>query len=225
MFKKTVGVAALAAALLAQPAFAQDKRVEIGASVGWTFADGVDTQTPVIGPDGHFYDRIDPKDSFKWGLNGGAYVTENVEIGFMFSQQMSTLQIGGTQDLDIGDLNVNNYHVYFAYNLGSSDSKVRPYFLGGIGATQFGEVEYTRLFGGGTGTTQSDTQFSTTWGAGVKLNASPGVGVKLGVQWTPTYIRSDAGGYWCDPYWGCYLAGDPKYSNQWDFIGGMVFRF
>src|SRR3982751_4360606 len=120
MFKKTVGVAALAAALLAQPAFAQDKRVEVGASVGWTFSDGVDTQTPVIGPDGRFYDRIDPKDSFKWGLNGGAYVTENVEIGFMFSQQMSTLQIGGTQDLDIGDLNVNNYHVYFAYNLGSS---------------------------------------------------------------------------------------------------------
>jgi len=225
MFNKILAGAALAAAMLAQPAFAQDKRVEVGATFGWTFSDGVDTQSAVLGPDGNFYDRIDPKDSMKWGFSGGGYISETAEIGFMFSQQMSTLQIDGTQLRDIGDLKVNNYHGYFAYNVGFSDSKVRPFFFGGLGATQFGEVEYTRLFGGGLAKTTSDTQFSTTWGAGVKVNASPSVGVKALVQWTPTYIRSDAGGYWCDPYWGCYLTGDPKYANQWDLAGGIIFRF
>jgi len=225
MLRKTFGMVALAAALIAQPAFAQDQRVEIGATVGWTFSDGVDTQNSVIGPDGNFYNRIDPKDSFKWGINGGAYVTEQTEIGFMFSQQMSTLQIDGSQLVDIGDLSVNNYHGYFAYNFGFSDSPVRPYAFGGLGATQFGEVNYTRLIGGDAATTGGDTQFSTTWGVGVKLYPSPNVGLKLGVQWTPTYIRSDAGGYWCDPYWGCYMTGNPKYANQWDLAGGLTFRF
>jgi hypothetical protein len=225
MIKKLVGTTALVTALLAQPAFAQDKRGEIGALFGWTFSDGVDTQSTVVGPNGKFFNRIDPKDSFKWGLFGAGFVGENAEIGFMFTQQMSTLQIDGSSLIDVGDLKVNNYHGTFGYNLGDSDATVRPYFFGGLGATQFGEVTYTKLVGGGTGKTGGDTQFSTTWGLGVKVYPSPSVGFRVGVQWTPTYIRSDAGGYWCDPYWGCYMTGDPKYSNQWDLGGGISFRF
>ena len=222
---RTIGLAALAASLLAQPALAQDKRVEIGVTVGWAFSDGVDTQSAILGPDGNFYSRIDPKDSFKWGLSGAGYVTENVELGFMFSQQKSVLQIDGTQKVDVGDINVSNYHGYFGYNFMEADATVRPYAFFGLGATNFGEVEYTRLIGGAPGTTQSATQFSTTWGLGVKVYPSPSVGVRLGIQWTPTYIRSDAGGYWCDPYWGCYMTGDPKYASSWDLGGGITFRF
>ena len=62
-------------------------------------------------------------------------------------------------------------------------------------------------------------------GAGVKVNASRNVGLKLGLQWTPTYIKSDAAGWWCDPYWGCYVMGDAQYSNQFEFVGGVTFRF
>ncbi|MET0213234.1 MAG: hypothetical protein ABW292_09540 [Vicinamibacterales bacterium] len=39
------------------------------------------------------------------------------------------------------------------------------------------------------------------------------------------YIKSDAAGWWCDPYWGCYLVGDPQYSNQFGFTGGVTIRF
>ena len=59
----------------------------------------------------------------------------------------------------------------------------------------------------------------------MKVYPSPGLGLKLGIQWTPTYIKSDAAGYWCDPYWGCYMVGDAQYSNQWDISGGITFRF
>ena len=51
------------------------------------------------------------------------------------------------------------------------------------------------------------------------------LGERYGVQWTPTYIKTDAEGWWCDPYWGCYLTGDPQYQNQFQFHGGVTARF
>ena len=223
MPKRILIIAALAACVVATPAMAQDQRVELSVLLGWTFSDGVEGQA-VPALDGNIYDRIDPQDSFKWGFDVGVYATEQVQVGFLFGQQMTKLEAGGTSTREIGDLNVNTYHGYVAYNLGAADSPVRPYFMGGLGATSFGEVSYTRL-NGQTGTTTSETQFSTTWGAGVKFFASPNVGARFGLQWTPTYIKTDAVGYWCDPYWGCYLVGDAQYSNQWDISGGITFRF
>jgi hypothetical protein len=45
------------------------------------------------------------------------------------------------------------------------------------------------------------------------------------MRWTPTYIKTDAAGWWCDPFWGCYLVGNAQYSNQFTFEGGVTFRF
>jgi len=224
MFRKITGIVALAVMTTAAPAFAQDHKVEASVLLGWTFSDGVDG-TAVRAPDGNTYNRIDTADSFKWGLDIGFFATPQVEVGFLYGQQMSTLTLGGTATKDIGDINVVNYHGYVAYHMGDPDAKVRPYFMGGFGATHFPEVTYTRVVGGGTGSTFAETQFSTTWGAGVKAYMSPNVGARFGVQWTPTYIKSDAAGYWCDPYWGCYLVGNAQYSNQWDLSGGITVRF
>jgi len=219
MTKKILVLAALAACVSATPALAQDERVEVAVTVGWTFSDGVDGQNFLAG-DGNVYNRLDPKDSFRWGLDVGVFTTENVQVGFMWNQQMSKLIAKGpTAESEIDDMKVNQYHGYFAYNMGDSDAAMRPYFLFGLGATSFGEVTFP------SGIHASNTQFSTTWGAGVKLMAGPKVGARFGVQWTPTYIKSDASGYWCDPYWGCYLVGDAQYSNAWDLGGGIIFKF
>jgi hypothetical protein len=147
----------------------------------------------------------------------------NTEIGFLFDQQKSTLTATGTTETDIGDLTVSNYHGYFAYNFGEPEAAVRPYVLLGLGATNYGGVPFT--VGGFSGETDGGTQFSGTFGAGLKLYPSQRVGVKLGARWTPTYIKSDSEGWYCDPYWGCYVVGDPQYSNQIEFSGGLVFRF
>jgi hypothetical protein len=223
MLRKSVLMTALAVFVAAAPAMAQSKKVEASVLFGWTFSDGVSGQTVLAG-DGNAYNRVDPKDSASWGFDVGGYVTEQVEVGFLFGQQMSTLQAGGTATKDIGDMKINTYHGYAAYNMGDTDAKVRPYLLVGLGATDFASVEYTRA-NGQTFTTTGETQFSTTWGAGVKVFPSPNVGVRFGAQWTPTYIKSDAAGYWCDPYWGCYVVGDAQYSNQWNLGGGITFRF
>jgi OprF membrane domain len=221
MLKQGILSAALVM-LTAGPALAQ--RVEVGAIVGWTFSDGV-SGDPVLALDGNIYDHIDLKDSFSWGFNVGALVTEQAEVGFLYGQQMSVLEAGGTRTVEVGDINVNTYHGYFGYNFGTADSPVRPYVLFGLGATNYPSVSFTGVTGVARETV-SETQFSTTWGAGVKLFPGGGrAGVRVGAAWTPTYIKSDAAGWWCDPWWGCYLVGDAQYSNQFQFNGGVTFRF
>ena len=171
----------------------------------------------VFSQDGNFYNRIDPKDSIKWGLNFGYLATEQAEVGFQFSQQTSKLTVGGTNTRDVGDMNILNYHGYVAYNFGEADTKVRPDVLIGAGATHFPSVPIPST----QFQTPSNTKFSTTWGTGVKFFTSPKFGIKVGAQWTPVYLKSDANGWWCDPWFGCYVVGDAQYSNQLDILGGV----
>jgi OprF membrane domain len=211
---------ALGTLVWVSPELAQERRAEVSVLVGWAWSEGVDAD-PVVTGDGNVYNRVDPKDAFKWGLSGGVLVTEGAEVGFQFGQQRTTLQAKGTNTADVGDMTVDTYHGYFAYNFFEADAMVRPYLMGGLGATHFSPVDYTRR-NGQPGTIGCVTRLSTTWGAGVKLYASPNVGARLGVQWTPTYIKSDAVGWWCDPFWGCYVVGNAQYSNQFDVSGGIL---
>jgi opacity protein-like surface antigen len=190
---------------------------------GWTFSDGV-TGGPILAADGNLYDRIEPKDSFSYALDLGIYVNENLQIGGLFSQQKSKMLVGGTGEVEVGDWSVDNYHGVFTYNFGDGDATARPYVFMGLGVTRYGSLDFTGV-GGVAREIGGESQFSTTWGLGVKVYPSRSVGVKLGVRWTPTYIKSDAEGWWCDPYWGCYVVGDAQYSNQFEFTGGIVVRF
>jgi hypothetical protein len=212
MIRKTILMAA-AVALVAGTASAQDSRVELSATAGWTFSDGVNVggldDSPI---------RVDPKDAFSWGARLGFNLTSNVEAGFLFASQATDLEASGIINLSVPQT-VYNYHGYFAYNFGDSDATARPYVLGGLGVTQYGSLQTAMGDIGG------DTQFSTTWAAGLKMFPSPRFGLRLEARWTPTYIKSDPGGYWCDPYWGCYTVGEPEYSNQYELSGGIIIRF
>ena len=202
---------------------ARAQGVEASIWGGWVFSDGVSVSTPVLGGDGNVYSRVDPKDSSVFGVNVGFFASESAEIGFMYSRQFSTLLFGGTADREVGDLNVDTYHGYFSYDFAMGEGRIRPFALIGFGATNYSQVDVTLV--GVNRSLPGDTRFSTTWAAGVKFFAGPRVGARAMVRWTPTYIKSDPGGWWCDPFWGCYLAGDPQYSNQFEISGGVTFRF
>jgi opacity protein-like surface antigen len=209
--------------LAASAAQAQDHKAEIGVVAGWTFSDGV-TGNNVVAGDGKVYNGIEPKDSLSFGFDLGFFVNENVEVGGLFSQQMSKMALAGTATREIGDWSVQNYHGILTYNFGESSAKARPYLFGGLGATHYGGLGFTAA-NGQSKTIGGETQFSSTWGAGLKLYPGKNAGLKLGVRWTPTYIKSDAAGWWCDPYWGCYMVGDAQFSNQFEFSGGLTLRF
>jgi len=212
-----------AAALAAPLAQAQDPRGEVSASAGWTFSDGV-SGDPVRAGDGNVYDRLDPKDAFSWGLRLGYLVNHEVEIGFLFNQQRSTLEAQGTATREIGSMAIGNYHGYFAYNFGDVDASARPYLLGGLGFTHYAGIDFTDAQGSSY-TIGGESRFSTTWGVGVKVMPAQNIGLRLEGRWTPTYIKSDAAGWWCDPFWGCYLVGNAQYSNQFELSGGITLRF
>jgi len=209
-------------ALAAGAASAQDKRVEIGGNVGWVFSDGVTFDGVVV--NGNIFDSIEPKDSISYGFNLGVFATENVQVEFAWTRQDSTLVAGGSTEMEVVDQSVDNYMGNVVYHFGDSDATVRPYVFGGLGATRYGSISFAGL-NGVQREIDGESKFATNWGLGVKLYPSESVGLKLGVRWTPTYIKSDAVGYWCDPYWGCYTVGDAQYSNQFEFAGGLSFRF
>ena len=212
MIRKTIlmaGVVALAAAT----AQAQDPRVELSGTAGWTFSDGVNVGSIDDSPI-----TVGPKDAFSWGARLGFNLTPNVELGFLFASQATDLEASGIVNLSVPQ-SIYNYHGYLAYNFGDPDAAVRPYVLGGLGATQFGSLDTA------VGEIGGETQFSSTWAAGLKLFPSRNFGIRLEGRWTPTYIKTDPEGYWCDPYWGCYTVGDAQYSNQWELSGGITLRF
>jgi hypothetical protein len=209
--------------IVAVPAFAQNPKAEVGVFAGWVFSDGVSGDNFKAG-DGNTYNRVDPKDSFGWGLDVGFFASPNAEVGFIFAQQPTQLTVSGTSTKEVGDQTINTYHGYFAYNWGEGDARVRPYFLFGLGATSASEVAFTTAAGVAR-TIPGGSRFSTTLGAGMKVYGSGRVGARFGARWTPTYIKSDATGYWCDPYWGCYLTGSAQYANQFDLNGGITVRF
>jgi len=212
MIRKTI-LTTMMVALAASAAQAQDPRVELSGTAGWTFSDGVS-----VGASDNSAIRVDPKDAFSWGARLGFNLSPNVELGFLFASQKTDLEASGLINRSVPQ-SIYNYHGYFAYNFGDTDASVRPYVLGGLGATQFGSLD-TPL-----GQVGGNTKFSSTWAAGLKMFPSKNFGIRLEGRWTPTYIKSDAAGYWCDPYWGCYTVGDPEFSNQFELSGGIILRF
>ena len=222
MLKKSV-MFALALVAVSSTAWAQTTKLQVTGLFGYTASDGV-SGDKTVGGDGNVYDRIDPKNGGNFGFSVGFMVSENAEIGFMYRRQVSKLNISGPNaNKDIGDLNIDGYHGYFAYYFGDPEAKVNPYFLGGFGATRAGAVPYVTPLADGK--TSAGTEFSSTWGAGLRFNAAKHFALKAGVSWTPTYIKSDAVGWWCDPFWGCYVVGDAQYANQLQLGGGITLRF
>jgi hypothetical protein len=222
MIRKALFMAVMVLAASVSMARAQQGTVEISGTAGWTFSDGVsgdNVDVPGVG----VFDRVDPKDAFSWGARLGFNLNDNMEIGFLFDQQATELELGGTSKVKLGDLNINNYHGYFAYNFGYSDSAARPYLLVGAGATQYGSLGVS--VGGTQRDIGGDTRFSGTVAGGLKLFPGRGFGLRLEARWTPTYIKSDAAGWWCDPFWGCYVIGDAQYANQIELSGGVILRF
>jgi opacity protein-like surface antigen len=220
--KKMAWIAPLAL-LVAVPARAQDPRIELQGWAGYTFSDGVSGDARE-GSDGNIYNQINPKNSESYGLSIGFFVTEDVEVGFLWDRQDSTLVAKGNTVTEVSPMNIDNYHGFFAYNFGDVDDPVRPYVLGGLGWTRYSNVTITGL-GNDIRDVPSESRFSTTWGLGVKLYPGRNFGVFAGARWTPTYIKTDAAGWWCDPWWGCWVVGNAQYANQIELEGGITLRF
>ncbi len=216
-------VAVLSAALWLIAASAEAQRAEVSISAGYTGSEGISVDDRVLV--GEIYNRVEVNSGGSITATVGAYVSPSWMIEFLYGRQFSKLFAEGpVSRIDISDLSVDNYHGNVVYHVGDPESRVRPFVFFGLGATHysFGELQ---LPNGAGLAIEGNTQFSTTWGAGVKLYLAPAVGAKFMARWTPTYIKSDAAGYWCDPFYGCWVVPDVDYANQLDVSAGLTFKF
>jgi hypothetical protein len=221
---KRVLIVAVLLTLVAGTASAQTPRIRITGLFGFTLSDGVSGEDVFI--DGARYNRIDPTDGGNFGFSIGFMADEHTELGFMYRRQMSSVEISGPTDaLNLADFNLDGYHGFVSYYFGDPEAKVNPYLTFGLGATSATSFTFTRPILGGEATASGGTQFSGILGTGIQFNIARNFALKGGVSWVPTYVKSDAAGYWCDPWYGCYIVGDSQYANQFHFEGGIVIRF
>jgi len=219
-------------AMFSVAAFAQDEKVELSGSVGYTATSGFTIDPIVIG--GTTINKIGVDSGFAYNFQADFLFGENSAFGFMFASQKSKLSyrgtslgVGGTSGTTtIADMTVNNYQFPFTYNFLDSDAKVRPFLYFGLGWTQFnpGTAQVGKAILGANHDLESNNQFSASFGGGVKVFVTPKFGFKGTARWTPTYITSQDEGMWCNFYY-CAVYGDLKYVNQGEFTGGLFVRF
>jgi len=201
------------------PALAQ-KHFEAGVTGGYTFSEGV-SGGPFVTTSGTFT-GISVESGPSVGVSFAVITRDGGEVGFQWNRQLSKLAVRGVPSFDLGDMNIDQYHVHFAYNA-LAGAKTRPYLSIGFGATDYGAVAYSTT--NRSGEISGPLKFSLKVGVGVKTWASEGVGFRAGLNWTPTFISSKDTGYWCDPYFGCYVGPGATLSHQIELAGGVVFRF
>jgi opacity protein-like surface antigen len=220
----TLATAAMTAA--AVPARAQ--AVEMSFEAGYTTSEGITASQPrpILG---NVYNSLDITSGSALGFTIGAFVTPHVELEFLYHRQSSSLEISDpAPSRKLASQDVENYHGNVVYNWGESGGAVRPFALFGLGATHYLPGDYDSSIPNSAALSKiaTVTKFSTTLGGGVKFYPSTNVGFKGTIRWTPTYIKSDSGGVWCDPFYPtCWVLADPDYSNQLEFSGGITLRF
>ena len=94
------------------------------------------------------------------------------------------------------------------YQLGSADSRWRPFIFGGMGVTFFT-----------ADTVESETKLSLDIGGGVKFFPWRSVGARAQVRYKPTFLN-DSDADFCDPFGFCQ-----NVLQQIEFAGGVTMRF
>ena len=165
--------------------------------------------------------RFDASFSGGYTTSEGVNVNEATFAGVVFDS--IEVKSGGSFNLTFGVYATPNVLIEFLYGRQSSKLLAKPQAgptedVSELNVDNY-HVNFVYHWGAG------DARFSWTFGGGVKAYATPNLGFKAMVRWTPTYIKSDPAGYWCDPFYGCWVLGDADYSQQFEMSGGVTFRF
>jgi hypothetical protein len=205
-----IPILALALAATASPALARE--VYISPMFGYTTAGSLDLGEADL-------DDVVIDGGITWGGQLGFSASPGFTFEASYMQQESALKINGTVpgasvgEGDIFEMKVAQLHGNFLFEKVGYGNQTRPYFLLGLGATFFNPA----------GDFDTESRFSFSIGAGVKIDASDKIGLKIQGKYNPTYLDEDYGGVWCDPFY-CYQVSDPDYLDQGEFTAGLVYK-
>ncbi len=187
------------------------QRFELQPFVGYKYGGGAD-----VAPNFLNISRINVDSSLAYGTTLTYNPTEFLGLEFLWNRQPShasgALFGGGTYPKKISTT-LDQFHGNFLFSLAGHESKLEPYVLFGLGATD--------MHGEGSST----TKFSWAVGGGVKYFVSRHVGFRLQGRYAPTYLYSTSGGIWCN-WWGyCWSVPNDHFLHQGDITTGLILRF
>jgi opacity protein-like surface antigen len=174
-------------------------RFELQPFVGYKFGGGTD-----VGPNALGLNRINIDSSIAYGVTATFNPSEHTGVEFLWNRQPTnasgSLLGGGTYPIKIGTT-LDQFHGNFLYSFAGHESRVEPFVLFGLGATD--------MHGAGSST----TKFSWAVGGGVKYFVSRHIGLRLQAR------------VWCN-WWGyCWVIPNDHFLNQGDVTGGVILRF
>jgi opacity protein-like surface antigen len=211
MTMKIVLLSAVSFFALLTPAIAQN--FEVTGQVGGQLNGGLDLATSL-------FHRIEVGNSLNYGVTFGYLVGEHSAIEFQWNQTKADTRaqpIGGGSSVNVFSLGQNQYMGNFLFHFTDREARTRPFMFFGLGASSL-DPDRSGVRGA--------TRFAFSLGAGVKRNLSKHFGLRGQVKWSPTYLTTTDGGYWCDPFWGgCWTVGNDHYLNEFDITGGITLRF
>lgn len=190
----------LALLFLAAPASAQ--RFEASGLIGYSTSADLDRVTPEL-------EGLEIGGGFTWSGQFDYFFSKNLGIEASWSQRKGDVTVetssgsAGLFDLDAGQLLAS-----LVYQWGPEKSRLRPFVIGGLGATFFRSDEIP-----------SETKLAWAAGGGIKLFLHRKLGIRAQAKLNST-ILNDESSEFCDPFGFC--SGS---LHSFEFLSGVVFRF
>jgi hypothetical protein len=169
------------------------------------------------------YTSIHFSDGFAYGLSFGYRVSPMIAFEAMWSRHSSNVAGQAPASADGTTPAVNEplfkaiedqFQANFLLSMGYLVGKVKPYFLFGLGLTNFNPE----------GDLSSVSRFAWSFGVGAEASIKDWLGLRFQGKFVPTYINTTEeiliewdGGYQATPM--------RNNITQWEFQAGLVFRF
>ena len=161
--------------------------------------------------------RLRVHNSLAFGTMIDVGITENSQFDFMWNRNNTSYDAHNVLTnsyFHAYDSDIDQFQFGALYMFRSSEVKLRPYIVGGVGFTHDSNSNGT----------PNRTEFSWSIGGGVKYYLSRHIGFRGDVRYLPTYGSSSNATY-CDPFFGCYNTRVSNYLNRANVVGGIIFKF
>ena len=195
-------ITALCVMLVVVPATARAQSWEVSALAGYVPSVGLEEQSRDV-------EDTSIGGGFMFAIQGAKFLTPNWGIEASFTQTFSSYDVAmGEETGTLFSMDIAHLHGDVVYEFGESGNRLRPFVLGGVGATFFGARDIP-----------SETKTSVGVGGGAKLFVSPNFGIRAQIRYRPIWLGDDESDF-CDPFGFCQSV-----LRRLEIAGGVTFRF
>jgi hypothetical protein len=188
------------ALLLAAPASAQ--RFEATGLVGYTTAGTLEPVAPELA-------SYEIGGGFTWQGQFAYFFTPQIGVEVSWAQREGALTLSTSSGTgELFEIDAGQLLGSVVYQWGVEEAKVRPFVLGGLGATFFEADDIP-----------SESKIAWAVGGGAKLLLHRKLGIKLQAKFDSTLLNDESSDF-CDPFGFCSSS-----VSSFGLLSGVVFRF